>query len=135
MTQLFPFTAIVGQEELKLALILNIIDPSINGVLIMGDRGTGKSTTVRSLLDLLPEIRVVKNDPFNRDPLDPSFNELMFNNNENNDDSKAITTTSSDNNFNQSVSTHADTKDETRKIPLVDLPLGATEDRVVRVDK
>ena len=42
MTQLFPFTAIVGQEELKLALILNIIDPSINGVLIMGDRGTGK---------------------------------------------------------------------------------------------
>ena len=131
MTQLFPFTAIVGQEELKLALILNIIDPSINGVLIMGDRGTGKSTTVRSLLDLLPEIRVVKNDPFNRDPLDPSFNELIFNNDENDDDSsKSVTTTSSDNNLNKDVSTHTDTKDETRKIPLVDLPLGATEDRV-----
>ena len=130
MTQLFPFTAIVGQEELKLALILNIIDPSINGVLIMGDRGTGKSTTVRSLLDLLPEIRVVKNDPFNRDPLDPTFNELTFNNNENEDDSKSISTNSPEKNLNEAVSVHADIQEETRKIPLVDLPLGATEDRV-----
>ena len=58
----FPFTAIVGQEEMKLALILNVIDPKIGGVMIMGDRGTGKSTTVRALVDLLPEIQVVADD-------------------------------------------------------------------------
>ncbi|NEO50890.1 MAG: magnesium chelatase ATPase subunit I, partial [Moorea sp. SIO4A3] len=45
----FPFTAIVGQEEMKLALLLNVIDPKIGGVMIMGDRGTGKSTTIRAL--------------------------------------------------------------------------------------
>ncbi|KHG08167.1 Magnesium-chelatase subunit chlI, chloroplastic [Gossypium arboreum] len=55
----FPFAAIVGQDEMKLCLLLNVIDPKIGGVMIMGDRGTGKSTTVRSLVDLLPEIRVV----------------------------------------------------------------------------
>lgn len=66
----FPFTAIVGQEEMKLALILNVIDPKIGGVMIMGDRGTGKSTTVRALVDLLPEIEVVINDPFHSDPCD-----------------------------------------------------------------
>ena len=66
----FPFTAIVGQEEMKLALILNVIDPKIGGVMIMGDRGTGKSTTVRALVDLLPEIEVVLDDPFNSDPSD-----------------------------------------------------------------
>merc|ERR1712130_440469 len=66
----FPFTAIVGQEEMKLALILNVIDPKIGGVMIMGDRGTGKSTTVRALVDLLPNIEVVSNDPFNSDPYD-----------------------------------------------------------------
>ena len=69
----FPFTAIVGQEEMKLALILNVIDPKIGGVMIMGDRGTGKSTTVRALVDLLPEILVVANDPFNSDPKDPEL--------------------------------------------------------------
>ena len=69
---IFPFTAIVGQEEMKLSLILNVIDPKIGGVMIMGDRGTGKSTTVRALVDLLPEIKVVVNDPFNSDPEDPS---------------------------------------------------------------
>jgi len=60
----FPFTAIVGQEEMKLALQLNVIDPKIGGVMIMGDRGTGKSTPIRAIADLLPEIEVVKNDPF-----------------------------------------------------------------------
>ncbi|GFH30431.1 Mg-protoporphyrin IX chelatase [Haematococcus lacustris] len=55
---IFPFTAIVGQEEMKLALILNVIDPKIGGVMIMGDRGTGKTTTIRALADLLPEIKV-----------------------------------------------------------------------------
>jgi len=54
----FPFTAIVGQEEMKLALILNVIDPKIGGVMVMGDRGTGKSTTIRALADLLPEMKV-----------------------------------------------------------------------------
>ena len=92
----FPFTAIVGQEEMKLALILNVIDPKIGGVMIMGDRGTGKSTTVRALVDLLPEIEVIANDPFNSDPKEgPSNSETT-----------------------------------TIKIPMVDLPLGATEDRV-----
>ena len=56
---IFPFTAIVGQEEMKLALLLNVIDPKIGGVMIMGDRGTGKSTTIRALADLLPDIEVV----------------------------------------------------------------------------
>nr|ANA57007.1 magnesium chelatase subunit of protochlorophyllide reductase [Pyramimonas parkeae] len=93
----FPFTAIVGQEEMKLALILNVIDPKIGGVMIMGDRGTGKSTTVRALVDLLPEIEVIENDPFNTDPSEAS--------------EKNVETTS-------------------MKIPMVDLPLGATEDRV-----
>ncbi|KAI3796809.1 hypothetical protein L1987_39495 [Smallanthus sonchifolius] len=67
----YPFAAIVGQDEMKLCLLLNVIDPKIGGVMIMGDRGTGKSTTVRSLVDLLPEITVVAADPFNSDPEDP----------------------------------------------------------------
>ena len=65
---IFPFTAIVGQEEMKLALELNVIDPKIGGVMIMGDRGTGKSTTIRALADLLPDIQIIKNDPFNTNP-------------------------------------------------------------------
>ena len=64
----FPFTRLAGQEEMKLALLLNVVDPSIGGVLIMGDRGTGKSVAVRSLVDLLPMIDVVKDDPFNSHP-------------------------------------------------------------------
>lgn len=105
----FPFTAIVGQEEMKLALILNVIDPKIGGVMIMGDRGTGKSTTVRALVDLLPEIEVVLNDPFSSDPCDLSAmsEELR----ERIDRNELVATT-------------------TRKICMVDLPLGATEDRV-----
>ncbi|KAI7999938.1 hypothetical protein LOK49_LG09G00836 [Camellia lanceoleosa] len=66
----YPFSTIVGQDEMKLCLLLNVIDPKIGGVMIMGDRGTGKSTTVRSLVDLLPEIKVVASDPFNSDPED-----------------------------------------------------------------
>lgn len=66
----FPFTAIVGQEQMKLALLLNVIDPKIGGVMIMGDRGTGKSTTIRALADLLPEIEVAENDPYNSSATD-----------------------------------------------------------------
>ena len=96
-TPIFPFTAIVGQEEMKLALELNVIDPKIGGVMIMGDRGTGKSTTIRAIADLLPEIEVIKDDPFNRHPTDETLE---------NPETEFI------------------------KIPMVDLPLGATEDRV-----
>ena len=105
----FPFTAIVGQEEMKLALILNVIDPKIGGVMIMGDRGTGKSTTVRALVDLLPEIQVVADDPFNSDPNDP---ELM---------SQEVR---------EKLQRNEELKITTKKISMVDLPLGATEDRV-----
>nr|ARS45003.1 Mg chelatase subunit e [Ostreobium sp. HV05007bc] len=105
----FPFTAIVGQEEMKLALLLNVIDPKIGGVMIMGDRGTGKSTAVRALVDLLPEIEVILDDPFNSDPKDL---ELM---------SEEVREKLKNN---QKIET---TK---KKISMVDLPLGATEDRV-----
>jgi len=57
--KIYPFAAIVGQEELKLALLLNAVNPKIGGVLIRGEKGTAKSTTVRALAALLPEIRVV----------------------------------------------------------------------------
>ena len=108
-TPVFPFTAIVGQEEMKLALQLNVIDPKIGGVMIMGDRGTGKSTTIRAIADLLPEIEVVKDDPFNshKSDLDLMSNEVKL----------AIQN-------NETIET------ELIKIPMIDLPLGATEDRV-----
>ncbi|GAP94766.1 magnesium chelatase ATPase subunit I [Leptolyngbya sp. NIES-2104] len=105
----FPFTAIVGQEEMKLALLLNIIDPKIGGVMIMGDRGTGKSTTIRALADLLPEIDVVADDPFNSHPNDP---ELMGDS------------------VRQLIEQNADVPVVKKKVMMVDLPLGATEDRV-----
>ncbi|MHA1751680.1 MAG: VWA domain-containing protein [Candidatus Helarchaeota archaeon] len=65
---IFPFTAIIGQDLMKKALLINAIDPLIGGVLINGDKGTGKSTAVRALMDLLPKIKVVKDCPFNCDP-------------------------------------------------------------------
>ena len=58
---------------MKLALLLNVIDPRIGGVMIMGDRGTGKSTTIRALADLLPAIDVVKDDPYNSSLNDPDL--------------------------------------------------------------
>jgi len=108
-TPVFPFTAIVGQEEMKLALQLNVIDPKIGGVMIMGDRGTGKSTTIRAIADLLPEIEIVKNDPFNSHK---SYLDLMGNE--------------------VKIAIQKDEVIETEliKIPMIDLPLGATEDRV-----
>lgn len=110
VTPVFPFTAIVGQDEMKLALQLNVIDPKIGGVLIMGDRGTGKSTTIRAIADLLPEIEIVADDPFNSHPTNL---ELMSSEvkSQIQDDSSDIAT-------------------DFIKIPMIDLPLGATEDRV-----
>ena len=105
----FPFTAIVGQEEMKLALILNVIDPKIGGVMIMGDRGTGKSTTIRALADLLPEIEVVAGDPFNSDPQDP---DLMSDE------------------VREKLEQQIPLEIIKKKVQMVDLPLGATEDRV-----
>jgi magnesium chelatase subunit I len=105
----FPFTAIVGQAEMKLALLLNVIDPKIGGVMIMGDRGTGKTTTIRALADLLPEIEVVAEDPFSSHPQDP---DLMS------DPVKAA------------VMAGEALIVTTKKVVMVDLPLGATEDRV-----
>ena len=67
----FPFTAIVGQEKMKKALLLNAVNPRIGGVLIRGQKGTGKSTAVRALAELLPEIKVVKDCPFNCNPDNP----------------------------------------------------------------
>ncbi|WP_320668066.1 magnesium chelatase ATPase subunit I [Prochlorococcus sp. MIT 1307] len=105
----FPFTAVIGQEEMKLALLLNVIDPRIGGVMIMGDRGTGKSTTIRALADLLPDLDVVAGDPYNSSPIDPDLQssevrELIEN-------GESPTT-------------------EEKQVPMVDLPLGATEDRL-----
>merc|ERR1712023_328120 len=105
----FPFTAIIGQEEMKLALILNVIDPRIGGVMIMGDRGTGKSTTIRAVADLLPAIKVAADDPFNSSITD--F-ELM---------SETVKA---------AVENNEELAYDFKKVPMVDLPLGATEDRV-----
>lgn len=102
---IFPFTAIVGQERVKKALILNAINPRIGGVLIKGDKGTGKTTAVRALADLLPSLRTVKGCPFNCDPDEPE---------------EAC-----------EVCRSGDLEVEYRKMRVVELPLGATEDRVV----
>jgi magnesium chelatase subunit I len=107
--RVFPFTAIVGQEEMKLALLLNVIDPRIGGVMIMGDRGTGKSTTIRALADLLPEIEVVAGDPYNSSPTDPDLQSAEVRGR---------------------MEQGEELIRERRQVPMVDLPLGATEDRL-----
>ena len=101
MTAPFPFSAIVGQDEMKLAMILTAIDPSIGGVLVFGDRGTGKSTAVRALAALLPPITVVEGCPVNSArPADvPDW-------------------------------ARAGRKLREVPTPVIDLPLGASEDRV-----
>src|SRR5918996_4813918 len=106
MRKSFPFTAIVGQEEMKLGLILNVVDPSIGGVLIMGHRGTGKFTAVRALADLLPRIAVVEGCAYNCDPTD-----------ERNLCADCAAKTGS-------------LRRTQAPVSVVELPLGATEDRV-----
>ncbi|MEQ8858879.1 MAG: magnesium chelatase ATPase subunit I [Pseudomonadales bacterium] len=106
----YPFSAIVGQEDLRLALMLAAVDPRIGGVLAYGDRGTGKSTAVRALADLLPKIRAVVDCAYQCDP----------------DDHAHLCS-----GCRAALAEHGRLKSRLVSVPVVDLPLGATEDRVV----
>jgi magnesium chelatase subunit I len=108
MRAVFPFSAIVGQDEMKRALLIAAVDPSIGGVMVFGDRGTGKSTAVRALAALLPPLRVVKGCAYNCEP----------------EADRAACAESCGLKRGKPAS-------EMRSTPVVDLPLGATEDRVV----
>lgn len=109
MSSVYPFCAIVAQDEMKLALLCAAVDPGIGGVLVFGDRGTGKSTAVRALAALLPPIRAVRQCVYHCDP----------------DDTRRL--------CERCRERAAEGKLPTEKtvVPVVDLPLGATEDRVV----
>ena len=104
----FPFSAIVGQDEMKLALLIAAVDASIGGVLVFGDRGTGKSTAVRALAALLPPMRVAVGCMYACDPAAPA---------------KLCDTCRAGNG--------RMLKGRLVPVPVVDMPLGATEDRVV----
>jgi len=105
---IFPFTAIVGQEEMKTGLILNVIDPSIGGLLIMGEKGTAKSTAVRALAELLPETVAVKGCPFNCEPDGVLCNRCT-----------------------ETLQHEEHPHREKKKMRVIELPLGITEDRLV----
>ncbi len=109
MMMQFPFSAIVGQELLKTALLVNAVDPSVGGVLIRGEKGTGKSTAVRALAALLPEISVVEGCPYHCSPDDPSG--LCGDCSERLRSGKTLSPVRI-------------------PVPLVDLPLNASEDRL-----
>lgn len=114
-TPVYPFTAIVGQEKMKLALILNIINPGLSGILIRGEKGTAKSTAVRALAEILPEIEVFEDDDFQLDPAEETDMYLEIA---------------------RSLGRLAEKEPELprtmkRKVRVVELPVGATEDRVV----
>ena len=111
MRTVYPFTAIVDQEGMKKALILTVIDPTLGGILIRGQRGTAKSTAVRALAQLLPSIEVVKGCPFNCHPSDPR---LMC------DECRERFKT-----------TGTPLPAVSQKMRVVELPIGATEDRVI----
>ncbi|MBL9024821.1 MAG: ATP-binding protein [Myxococcales bacterium] len=104
----FPFAAIVGQDELRLALELVAVEPRLGGVLLFGDRGTAKSTAVRALAEVLPKVRVVAGCPYRCDPAEPSASCPG-----------------------EGVVPHSVDCVEEVHSRVVDLPLGATEDRVV----
>lgn len=106
----FPFTAIVGQEDLKLGLILNVINPKIGGILAFGEKGTAKSTAVRAIAELLPEIPVVSGCRFRCNPNDTSL--LCEECREKLERGEKLET-------------------EYVKMRVIDLPVSATEDRVV----
>jgi Mg-chelatase subunit ChlI len=108
--QIFPFSAIVGQEKMKLAILLNVIDPSIGGILIKGEKGTAKSTAVRAIASLLPPIEVVSGCPFNCNPY--NMVEMCDNCREKYEISKKLNI-------------------EFIPVPLVNVPLGITEDRLL----
>ncbi|MBN1902875.1 ATP-binding protein [Candidatus Sumerlaeota bacterium] len=106
---LFPFSALVNQEEMKTALLLVAVDPSIGGVLISGHKGAGKSTAVRALAGILPAIRVVKGCPYNSDPDSPqSMDEFCLKK------------------YNEKKKLPV----QIRPMRIVELPLNATEDRI-----
>ena len=111
----FPFTAIVGQDKMKLALILNIINPTLSGVLIRGEKGTAKSTAVRALARILPDIEVVKDCPF----------QLAAG------DALGVCRECSRIECSRAVLNHEPVENVHRGIRVVELPVGATEDRVV----
>jgi len=106
----FPFSAIVGLDKLKLAILINAINPKIGGLLIRGPKGSGKSTIIRALTDILPKIDVVKDCQFNCNPYDPS--NMCPNCSERYKNGEKLPV-------------------EKREMVVVDLPLGCTEDRVV----
>ena len=110
MRQLFPFTAIVGQDKMKRALILNAVNPRIGGVLIRGERGTAKSTAARALAALLPPVQVVQGCRFGCDPQKPVTWCTECRERFSGEDNPSI---------------------ETRQTPFINLPISATEDRVV----
>ena len=110
MRAIYPFTAIVGQQRMRRALILNAIDTRIGGVLIRGERGTAKSTAARALAALLPPVKVVKGCRFGCDPDRP------------------ITWCTE---CREKYTDKTDIPVETRPTPFVNLPVSATEDRVV----
>ena len=105
----YPFTAIVGQEDMKLSLILNVINPALGGVLIKGEKGTAKSTAVRALAELLPAMEVVEGCQYHCNPMDS-------------------------NNFCDECAACAEAGEmltAASKMRVVELPVSATEDRVV----
>ncbi len=110
MPNIFPFTAIVGQERMRRALVLNAVDPRIGGVLIRGERGTAKSTAARALAELLPNVKVVTDCRFGCDP-----------------DNPATLCTE----CRERVARGEELPVNTRPTPFVNLPVSATEDRVV----
>jgi magnesium chelatase subunit I len=121
MAVAFPFSAIVGQDEMKLALLVAAVEPGIGGVLVFGDRGTGKSTAVRALAALLPPVKVVVGCPYSCAPDKPAGVCAVC----------APGPATSASARARPRAEPAKLKSVTHPLPVVDLPLGATEDRVV----